>query len=118
MTDERSLDMVIVSRTQYAILRALADAKSELHAPAICRLGGKPLKVTTIYVVLGRMQKKGLVESRVEDKPPGRSGPARRLFALTPDGKQALAETDAAREALRHFRLGSKTRSTPLLAGD
>ena len=118
MTHERSLDTVLASRTQYAILRVLADADTELHPPEICRLGGQPLKKTTIYVVLGRMQKKGLVESRLEEKQPSRSGPARRLFALTQKGRQVLAATDAAQEALQRFRLQSSTRSAPLLAGD
>ncbi len=113
MNEEQSLDLVVASKQQHAILRILNDAESKLHAPEICERDRR-LKKTTIYVLLGRMQKRRLVESWVEEKQPGRSGPARRFFSLTQTGKRVLAATDAARKAtLRTHRWEQKPDPQP-----
>lgn len=41
------------------------------------------IKRGTVYVVLGRMVAKGLLESEVGDRPAGQSGPPRRIYRLT-----------------------------------
>ncbi len=57
--------------------------------------GELQLKKGTIYVTLERMEKKGLVVSEMETEPradmeEGKFYIPRRLYRLTPDGKQAL----------------------------
>jgi DNA-binding PadR family transcriptional regulator len=46
------------------------------------------VKRGSVYVTLGRMEQKGFVTSRLEDKRPG-DGPPRRLYAVTPLGARA-----------------------------
>jgi len=48
------------------------------------------LKRGTVYVTLGRMEKKGLVTSRVEDAPDGAGGLPRRLYEATAYGARVL----------------------------
>jgi PadR family transcriptional regulator, regulatory protein PadR len=48
------------------------------------------LKRGTVYVTLGRMQAKGLVESEEEPLPPGGIGLPRRLYRPTTLGKRIL----------------------------
>ncbi len=61
----------------YSLLRSLADA------------GLPGLRGGTVYPLLGRLEDDGLVQSEwtVAD-----GAPARRYFALTPAGRQVLAE--------------------------
>ena len=46
------------------------------------------LKRGSIYVTLGRMERKGLVTSMLEERPG--EGPSRRIYAATPLGFRAL----------------------------
>ena len=46
------------------------------------------LKRGSVYVTLGRMEQKGLVRSRLDERPG--QGPARRLYEPTPLGLRAL----------------------------
>lgn len=57
------------------------------------------LKRGTVYVTLSRMADKGLVTSRVQDRPVGQSGPARRFYALTPLAV-AILQAEQALDAL------------------
>jgi DNA-binding PadR family transcriptional regulator len=57
------------------------------------------LKRGTVYVTLGRMEAKGLVESEQEPQPPGAIGLPRRIYRPTPLGERMLrAWTVFARE--------------------
>jgi len=55
-----------------------------------------------IYVVLGRMEDKGLVDGREESAPAGAQGPPRRLYKVTGLGQRALHAHEA---ALAQWRL-------------
>jgi DNA-binding PadR family transcriptional regulator len=48
------------------------------------------LKRGTIYVTLGRMERKGFVASEQEPQAPGAIGLPRRIYSVTPLGKRAL----------------------------
>jgi DNA-binding PadR family transcriptional regulator len=48
------------------------------------------VKRGTVYVTLGRMQEKGFVESRLEDRRPGSIGLPRRLYQATAFGVRVL----------------------------
>lgn len=63
------------------------------------------LKRGTVYVTLGRMQEKGYVESRTEDRHPGAIGLPRRLYRPTAYGVRVLKAWEAAeRELRRHLK--------------
>jgi DNA-binding PadR family transcriptional regulator len=60
---------------------------------------GGALKRGTVYVTLGRMEAKGLVESQQEEMPPGAIGLPRRIYKPTGLGQRMLrAWTVFARE--------------------
>ena len=63
---------------------------------AMVQGSGGRLKRGTIYVTLGRMQEKGLVESRQEALPPGGIGLPRRLYRPTGHALRVLAAWSAA----------------------
>ena len=60
----------------------------------------RSLTISTIYVTLVRLEKKGLVRSRRAEPTPVRGGKAKRLFELTPDGVTALKESHAVLERM------------------
>jgi len=52
---------------------------------------GGLLRRNAIYVLLGRMEDKGLIEGREEATPKGESGPPRRIYRVTGHGARVLA---------------------------
>jgi PadR family transcriptional regulator, regulatory protein PadR len=62
------------------------------------------LKRGSIYVTLGRMEKKGFVTSTLDERPG--EGPSRRLYAPTTLGLRALV---AARILHGHLPMGART---------
>lgn len=54
------------------------------------------LSRNAIYVLLGRMEDKGLIEGREEATPAGASGPPRRVYRVTGHGQRVLAAHEAA----------------------
>jgi PadR family transcriptional regulator PadR len=51
-------------------------------------LDGLVIGEGTIYPILSRFRKQGLVESTIEESP---DGPARKYYRLTPQGRKAVA---------------------------
>ena len=62
------------------------------------------LSRNAIYVLLGRMEDKGLIEGREEATPPGASGPPRRVYRVTGHGQRVLAAHEAALAVLEGAR--------------
>lgn len=58
------------------------------------------LKRGSVYVTLARMEEKGFVESRQEDKDAGLSGTPRRLYRATPYGRKVHGAFSQLRAAL------------------
>ena len=59
------------------------------------------LKRGTVYVTLGRMEQKGLIESESEPAPDGRGGLPRRMYRATGQGVRILDALTAAARALQ-----------------
>ena len=57
------------------------------------------LRRNAIYVLLGRMEEKGLIEGREEATPRGKMGPPRRVYRVTGHGVRCLAAHDAGEAA-------------------
>jgi len=72
------------------ILELLVDA-DELYGLELVARSKRRLKRGTVYVTLGRMEKKGLITSRLEAPPPDAGGMPRRVYEATAAGRRVLA---------------------------
>lgn len=86
-----------LSKLERTILELLC-VEGETFGLRLVELSAGRLKRGTVYVTLGRMQKKGLLESRQEPLPAGAIGLPRRLYQPT---AYALRVVDAWRAAER-----------------
>lgn len=58
------------------------------------------LKRGSVYVILARMEEKGFVDSKQEERSPGSSGLPRRLYRATPYGRKVHGAFAILRDAL------------------
>jgi PadR family transcriptional regulator, regulatory protein PadR len=87
-----------MSATEAIVLDLLADGERfglELVAASDGRV-----KRGSVYVTLSRMEAKGFVESRQEERPAGAIGLPRRLYKVTPYGSTVRAAYRSLREAI------------------
>jgi PadR family transcriptional regulator PadR len=99
-TQPRSSDeSARLSGKEAVVLELLHDG--EQYGLEIVRLSEGRLKRGTVYTTLNRMQQKGYVQSRSEEKPAHVPGIPRRLFRATPYGLRILE----ARELATNFLL-------------
>lgn len=87
-----------VSSVESLILDRLREG--EKYGLELVESSGGRLKRGTIYVTLGRMERKGFVTSRQETQPPGAIGLPRRLYTATAYGLKVLEAYQLLREAL------------------
>lgn len=89
------------------LLAALRLGSDEAHAVSIAEhleaQADRSVQRATIYVVLKRLEEKGLVRTRLGDAVPERGGRARRLVEVEPRGIEAVREV---RETLRGMWAG------------
>lgn len=78
-----------LSDKQRLVLEALSLGR-ERYGLEMVQASAGTLKRGTIYVTLSRMEDRGLVTSRKEQREAG-TGPARRLYKITGDGERLLA---------------------------
>ncbi len=72
------------------ILRLLVDGR-EMYGLELVARSKRRLKRGTVYVTLGRMERKGFVASRREPAAPPSGGLPRRIYEPTLFGRRALA---------------------------
>ena len=90
-------DLPRLSPTEHLILELLSG--DEMFGLQLVEESNGALKRGTVYVTLGRMEAKGLVESQQEPVPPGGIGLPRRIYRPTALGERMLrAWTAFARE--------------------
>jgi DNA-binding PadR family transcriptional regulator len=77
-----------LSGTEQVILQLLRGR--EMYGLQLVEASRGGLKRGTVYVTLGRMQEKGYVESRTEDRRPEAIGLPRRLYRATGFGLRVL----------------------------
>jgi DNA-binding PadR family transcriptional regulator len=92
-------DPLRLSGIEELILRYLSSGR-EMYGLELVRESCGQLKRGTVYVTLGRMESKGLVSSRQEEKRRGAIGLPRRLHRATPFGLRVLEAWELARESL------------------
>jgi PadR family transcriptional regulator PadR len=90
--------VVNLPRKERLILELLA-AEGPMYGLQLVEQSGGALKRGTVYVTLGRMEAKGIVESQQESIPPGGIGLPRRIYRPTALGERMRrAWTALARE--------------------
>ena len=95
MTDPRLPSM---SRTESLVMELLRG--SERYGLALVDASGGTLKRGSVYVILARMEEKGFIESRQEERLPGASGLPRRLYRATSYGVKVHDAFTLLRDAL------------------
>jgi DNA-binding PadR family transcriptional regulator len=85
------------SARERIILELLAD--DEMFGLQMVEASGGRLKRGTVYVTLGRMQTKGYLESRTEERPHAAIGLPRRLYRPTALGLRVLRAWHVAEQA-------------------
>ena len=72
------------------LILELLTAAGPMYGLQLVEHSNGDLKRGTVYVTLGRMEGKGLVESRQEPVPPGAIGLPRRIYCPTALGERML----------------------------
>ena len=83
-----------------AILRVGEEAYGVQIAREIEGTGGRRVLLGAAYAALDRLERNGLVSSRIGDPTPERGGRAKRFFRVTPRGVRAAKDTQRALVAL------------------
>jgi PadR family transcriptional regulator, regulatory protein PadR len=79
--------MMAASALEHLVLELLVSRGPTYGLDLVSESNGR-LKRGSVYVTLGRMEQKGFVTSRLDERPG--DGPSRRLYDLTALGKRAL----------------------------
>ena len=77
------------------------DAYAVAITKEIIKQSGRSVNVSAVHKSLYRLEKKGMLESRLGDPESKRGGKRKRLFSITPFGKKALDESMDLRMSLR-----------------
>ena len=84
-----------ISRSEEYILLAVVRLREEAYGVAIRNQltvdTGETWAFGAVHVMLTRLEKKGLLESRLADPTPQRGGRSKRIYSMTPLGLQTLA---------------------------
>ena len=104
----------LLGELEQLMLLAVVRLGAEAHAPAIreaiAERTGIALARGTVYVTLDRLDRKGYLTSRFGDPTAERGGKAKRLFALTRDGRAALAEAERVIALMRRGTAAQRSR--------
>jgi DNA-binding PadR family transcriptional regulator len=88
-----------------AVARLGDDAYGAKIRRELEEVTGRSVSISTVYVTLIRLEDQSLVRSRQAKPEPGRGGPGKRFFAVTPKGWAAL---ETARDAVAEMWKGVK----------
>ncbi len=116
MTNYNVIDIIVVDMNKdLEFNRSLGEFQQKLLLTVI-RLGsnaygmqirreihertGRNVAIGQIYTVLGRLEQKGFVSSRMGDPTPERGGRAKKFYKVTAKGERALDEAQHAIESL------------------
>ena len=90
-----------------ALMHLGSDAYGLTIREAIEERTGRPISAGALYTALDRLEKRGLVTSRLGDPTPQRGGKRKRLYTVEPAGERALT---AAYDSLQLMAAGLKSR--------
>lgn len=77
------------------------DAYAVALKKEIAKQSGRSVNVSAVHKSLYRLEKKGMLQSKLGDPESKRGGKRKRLFTITPLGKKALDESMELRMKLR-----------------
>jgi PadR family transcriptional regulator PadR len=77
----------------------------------LARITKKYWSIGAIYDVLDRLLQKGMVEATSAPPLPGRSGRSRRMYTVSREGLEALAEVNELNNTISAMLTGTKVRS-------
>ena len=83
-----------------AILRQGDEAYGVPVARELSETGGRDVKLAVVYAVLDRLERRGLVRSRLGEATPERGGRAKKYFDVTATGLRAVRQAQRAFTAL------------------
>jgi DNA-binding PadR family transcriptional regulator len=87
-----------MSRTESLVMELLRGR--ERYGLELVDASDGTLKRGSVYVILARMEEKGFVDSRQEERAPSTSGLPRRLYRATPYGRKVHGAFGMLRDAL------------------
>lgn len=94
----------LLSRTEEMILLAVIQLGDNAYGVTIreylANVLGKPVSVGAIYVPLERLDKAGYLSPSVGAPTPERGGRSKRFYRITPQGLEALQETEKLHDTL------------------
>lgn len=93
-------DVLRLARKEAIVLNLLLGADREMYGLEMVEASTGELKRGTIYVTLQRMEEKGFISSRREDRVAPEVGIPRRLYMVTGLGQRVVAASQAARAVL------------------
>lgn len=82
------------------VLQVGDDAYGAAIADLLAERADRRVSVGTLYNTLVRLEEEGLVASELGDPTPVRGGKAKRLYRVTEEGMEALAEARAVMERM------------------
>ena len=94
-------------RILFALIHLGADAYGVSIRDEIEGRTGRAVSAGALYTALDRLEKRGLVSSRLGDPTPERGGKRKRLYSVEPAGERALAHVY---ESLQLMASGLKSR--------
>jgi PadR family transcriptional regulator PadR len=94
-------------RILFALIRLESDAYGVTIRAEIEGRTGRAVSPGALYTALTRLEKRGLVASRLGEPTPERGGKRKRFYTVQPAGERALAR---AYESLRLMASGMATR--------
>ena len=94
-------------RILFALIRLGANAYGVTIREEIESRTGRATSAGALYTALARLEKRGLVASRLGEPTPERGGKRKRLYTVQPAGERAVAR---AYESLRLMASGMTTR--------
>ncbi len=78
------------------------DAYAVAITKEITKQSARPVNVSAVHKSLYRLEKKGMLKSKLSDPESKRGGKRKRLFMITPYGKTALDESMDLRTKMRN----------------
>ena len=109
--------MTTLTKGEYEQLYLIAHVRLGTDAYGVSIRGeiekrtGRAISAGALYTALDRMEKRGLVTTRLGDPTPQRGGKRKRLYSLQPSGERALARVY---ESLRLMASGVAARLRPV----
>lgn len=104
-------DPLLLGELEHVVLAAVIRLGEAAYGVSILReiegQTGRGVPSGSLSVTLDRLERKGLIESRVGEREPGRGGRPRRFVSATPKGLRAVREV---REAMLNLWSGIEQR--------